>query len=213
MERAVTDDHPLSTQYAIELMDVTVQLNKKVVLKSISLSIEPGGMYDTQKENFSELKLQLLYMNYIFSLSFALLGPSGCGKTTLIRTLTGRLVPIQYQDVCCGKILILGRTPHAFGQLVGFMPQEMALHLTHTIGEELFFYGRLTNMSSQKIHQRISFLSNLLDLPARDKFIERLSGGQQRRVSFAIALLHEPKLLILGKFVQIFSIDYFLFFV
>lgn len=78
------------------------------------------------------------------------------------------------------------------------MPQEMALHSTNTIDEELFFYGRLANMPGQKIQQRCQFLTNLLELSTRRKIISKLSGGQQRRVSFAIALLHEPKLLILG---------------
>jgi ABC-type multidrug transport system ATPase subunit len=78
------------------------------------------------------------------------------------------------------------------------MPQEMALHLTNTIDEELFFYGRLANMPRQKIQQRCQFLTNLLELSNRRKIINKLSGGQQRRVSFAIALLHEPRLLILG---------------
>ena len=78
------------------------------------------------------------------------------------------------------------------------MPQEIALHSTNTIGEELFFYGRIANMSSQKIRQRYKFLTDLLQLPRRREPISKISGGQQRRVSFAIALLHEPRLLILG---------------
>lgn len=140
------------------------------------------------------------------SFSFALLGPSGCGKTSLIRTLIGRLHPVENHDGRRGTILILGHRPHAFGQLVGFMPQEMALHGTNTIDEELYFYGRLANMSNQYIQQRSQFLSTLLELPPRRKFISKLSGGQQRRVSFAIALLHEPRLLILGKFGRISEI-------
>jgi len=115
-----------------------------------------------------------------------------------MRTLVGRLHPIDNHDGTRGTIFILGKHPHAFGQLVGFMPQEMALHSTNTIDEELFFYGRLANMPSQKIQQRCQLLTNLLELTNRQKTINKLSGGQQRRVSFAIALLHEPKLLILG---------------
>lgn len=131
--------------------------------------------------------------------SFALLGPSGCGKTSLIRTIVGRLHPVANHDGKCGNISVLGKHPHAFGRLVGFMPQEIALHSTNTMDEEIFFYGRLANMSSENIEQRCQFLINLLELTNRQKKIHKLSGGQQRRVSFAIALLHQPKLLILGS--------------
>lgn len=106
--------------------------------------------------------------------------------------------PGDNSDGTRGTIFVLGRHPHAFGHLVGFMPQEMALHSMNTIDEELFFYGRLVNMSGSKIRQRCQFLTNLLELTSRQKMISKLSGGQQRRVSFAVALLHEPKLLILG---------------
>ncbi len=145
---------------------------------------------------FSRLLFEIYFSNLY---SFALLGPSGCGKTSLIRTLVGRLHPIDNRDGTHGSIFILGKHPHAYGQMVGFMPQEIALHSENTIDEELFFYGRLANMSSQRITQRCHFLTNLLDLTHRQKTISKLSGGQQRRVSFAIALLHEPKLLILGS--------------
>ncbi|CAF1292196.1 unnamed protein product [Adineta steineri] len=170
----INDHDQLSNPYAIQLTDVTVHLGNKNVLRSVNLSIEQGGI-------------------------FALLGPSGCGKTSLIRTLVGRLHPTINHDKSYGTISILGKHSYAFGQLVGFMPQEMALHPTNTINEELFFYGRLANMSSEKLQQRCEFLINLLELPNREKLIRKLSGGQQRRVSFAIALIHEPKLLILDE--------------
>ncbi|CAF3459725.1 unnamed protein product [Rotaria sp. Silwood1] len=174
MECNNNDHHQLSNPYAIELNNVTIRLSNKDILKSITLAIEQGGI-------------------------FALLGPSGCGKTTLIRTLVGRLHPINNHDGTRGKISILGKDPHAYGQLVGFMPQEMALHFANTIDEELYFYGRLANMHSEKIQQRCQFLMNLLELSHKRKLIFKLSGGQQRRVSFAIALLHEPRLLILDE--------------
>ncbi|CAM4940454.1 unnamed protein product [Rotaria socialis] len=174
MEHAINDLDELANPYAIELIDVTVRLGNRDILKSIHLTIEQGGI-------------------------FALLGPSGCGKTTLIRTLVGRLQPLNNHNGARKQISILGKHTHAFGQMVGFMPQEMALHSTNTIEEELFFYGRLVNMSNKNIKQRCQFLIDFLELPHKQKSISTLSGGQQRRVSFAIALLHEPKLLILDE--------------
>ncbi|CAF1392041.1 unnamed protein product, partial [Didymodactylos carnosus] len=129
---------------------------------------------------------------------FALLGPSGCSKTTLIRVVVGRLHPES------GTVVVLGKSPHCYGhgvpgKLIGYMPQELALYRECTIAEQLFFYGRLTEMDQPKIKQRIKFLTHLLDLPHRDRMITTLSGGQQRRISFAVALIHEPKLLILDE--------------
>ncbi|UJR30301.1 hypothetical protein I4U23_017838 [Adineta vaga] len=167
-------DQLTSNLSAIQLTNVTVHLGDKDVLRSIHLSIQSGGI-------------------------FALLGPSGCGKTSLMRTLVGRLHPTSNHDQTHGTISIFDKYSHAFGQLVGFMPQEMALHTTNTIEEELFFYGRLVDMPGAKIRERCQFLFQLLELPNKNKLIRKLSGGQQRRVSFAIALIHEPRLLILDE--------------
>ncbi|CAF1087228.1 unnamed protein product [Adineta ricciae] len=171
----MVDSEPLSSNSsAIQLTDVTVHLGNKDVLRSINLTIESGGI-------------------------FALLGPSGCGKTTLMRILVGRLHPTSNHDGTVGTISIYDKYSHAFGRLVGYMPQETALHTTNTIEEELFFYGRLANMPTEKLQQRCQFLIHLLELPNKSKLIRKLSGGQQRRVSFALALIHEPNLLILDE--------------
>ncbi|CAF4613281.1 unnamed protein product [Rotaria sp. Silwood2] len=81
MEYTINDHQQLADPYAIELINITIRLGNKDVLKSINLSIEQGGI-------------------------FALLGPSGCGKTTLIRTLVGRLHPMNNYDETRGKISI-----------------------------------------------------------------------------------------------------------
>ncbi|GIY63008.1 ABC transporter G family member 20 [Caerostris darwini] len=129
---------------------------------------------------------------------YGLLGPSGCGKTTLLRCIVGRHKPNS------GTITIFGSVPgqkncSVPGAGVGFMPQELALYPEITTEETLTYFGRLYQMEPRAIKDRISFLTSFLDIPDKKKQIKNLSGGQQRRVSFAAALIHKPPLLILDE--------------
>ncbi|KAL4229119.1 hypothetical protein ACF0H5_012158 [Mactra antiquata] len=129
---------------------------------------------------------------------YGLLGPSGCGKTTLLRCVIGRL------HVDSGHVIVLGDTPgsrdhNVPGSMVGYMPQETALFTDLSISETLKYFGTLHGMTSVQVNARTEFLVDFLTLPEKSRLICQLSGGQMRRVSFAVALLHEPELLILDE--------------
>ena len=79
------------------------------------------------------------------------------------------------------------------------MPQEIAVLQKFTAKEMLNFFGVLNGVDANKIKERTNLLSSLLEFSDDDKLIENCSGGEQRRISFACALMHEPRLLILDE--------------
>ncbi|CAL8068118.1 unnamed protein product [Orchesella dallaii] len=103
-----------------------------------------------------------------------------------------------------GKIAVFGRhrdenEKEVLGRICGYMPQDTSMLSLLTIKETIEFFGKLYNMSEKNVNDQISSLTTLLQLPSKNKLIKNLSGGETRRVSLALALLHSPQLLILDE--------------
>ncbi|XP_045455513.1 ABC transporter G family member 20 [Melitaea cinxia] len=129
---------------------------------------------------------------------YGLLGASGCGKTTLLSCIVGR------RRLNSGEIWVLGGRPGSPGSgvpgpRIGYMPQEVALFGEFSIRETMIYFGWIAGMSTKEVEERIDFLISLLQLPNHTRQVKNLSGGQQRRVSLAAALIHDPELLILDE--------------
>lgn len=123
-----------------------------------------------------------------------MMGASGCGKTTLLSCLVG------INHLNSGDIEMFGEPVTNSNKLrIGYMPQESALINGFTVKEMVWFYGVIFGLTSERINERFRFLSSLLVLPDQDRLIKDCSGGQQRRISFALTLVHEPELLILDE--------------
>ena len=121
-----------------------------------------------------------------------LLGPSGCGKTTLMRTLVG------VQQITGGTVEVFG-APAGSASLrdqIGYVTQQASVYDDLTVAENLRFFGRILDVDDARVAECIEIVS-LGDF--RDRVVARLSGGQRSRVSLAVALLGQPRLLVLDE--------------
>jgi ABC-2 type transport system ATP-binding protein len=122
------------------------------------------------------------------------IGPSGCGKTTTVRLALGLHAPQR------GSLTVLGRTPTHFRardrEQIGYIPQQFVLYPNLTVTENATFVASLYGLSTRQINARLEELLSFVDLSeARHRLGSQLSGGMQRRLMLAGALMHDPALL------------------
>lgn len=157
--------------FCVSIKDVTKHFGKHVVLRNINLDILEGEI-------------------------FGLLGPSGAGKTTLVKELSGLDTPTSGENIVLGqtmpKLEVINR--------IGYMAQSDALYEDLSAKENLQFFSSLYGLKGMKLKERIQEVMKLVDLTEHvNKLVSDYSGGMKRRLSLAIALLHEPELLILDE--------------
>ena len=143
---------------------------KRPVLQDLSLHISPGEIY-------------------------GLLGPNGAGKTTTIN------IVCNLSKADSGEIRINNQpVSEATKRLVGVAPQENLLYKTLSCEENLNFFARIYGLNSEQRRQQVKACLEAVNLASRAKSpVETLSGGMQRRLNIAVALVHQPKLVILDE--------------
>jgi len=126
---------------------------------------------------------------------YGLLGPNGAGKTTTINIICGLL------RADSGRVLIQGQPAGVQTKSwIGVVPQSNLLYGSLTCQQNLRFFGQLYGLSGQYCQQRVAVCLEAVDLlDQRHTPVEQLSGGMQRRLSLAAAMLHRPKLVILDE--------------
>src|SRR5512143_3121488 len=129
---------------------------------------------------------------------FGLLGPNGAGKTTSINMICGLLKPDAGQVTIRGKIITNGDA--SLRARVCVCPQNIVLWGQLTCLEQMQFIGEMYGMRGKTARERSRELLQDLDLGEKeDKLARTLSGGMQRRLNLAMALVHDPEILVLDE--------------
>jgi len=156
----------------LEVRDVRHAFGARQALRGVSLEVRPHEIY-------------------------ALLGPNGAGKTTLARAICGRLRPDG------GTVRIAGRDPFRDGEargMLGLAPQALALYPQLTVAENLQTFAALAGLKGRAIAPAVAHAMDVTRTAERGRSLVRtLSGGFQRRVNIAAAILASPKLLVLDE--------------
>ncbi len=129
---------------------------------------------------------------------FGLVGPNGAGKTTTMTMLAGLLKPDRGSIRFQGQPFDPGQYEHR--AMLGMVPQNLAIYPDLTALENLRFFGGLYGMRGAKLKQRVDAVLDLTGLTERaDSLVKTFSGGMRRRLNFGVALLHQPRLVILDE--------------
>ena len=126
-----------------------------------------------------------------------LLGPNGSGKSTLIKVLMGFIPPDS------GYVSVLGVDPYEHPDIrakIGYVPEEVKLYESLTPKELFDLAARIRRTDTDKYYRMLETLSNALDLRSKlHNLIGSLSKGYRQKVAIALALLHDPEILLLDE--------------
>jgi ABC-2 type transport system ATP-binding protein len=155
----------------IKVEQVSKSFGKKTVLNNVNLTIEKGQL-------------------------FGLIGPSGAGKTTLVKMIVG----MEKADTGSIQVLAKQMPNLSLLQEIGYMAQADALYGELTGEENLKFFASLFGLNKEAQQKRMTYVANLVNLTDDlKKRVAAYSGGMKRRLSLAIALIQDPKILILDE--------------
>lgn len=129
---------------------------------------------------------------------FGLLGPNGAGKSTTIRLILGLLKPTS------GYVKVFGisveKNRKEVLKITGYMPQQFSLYEDLTVEENMRLYASMYGIKSREANERIQQLMDEFNLrEIRNRLAGKLSGGMKQRLALAVALIHNPKLLVVDE--------------
>jgi ABC-2 type transport system ATP-binding protein len=164
---------PEPKRSGISVEGISVAKSNKVIIDDISFKIDRGKI-------------------------LGVLGPSGCGKSTIIKVLTAEYKPER------GRVTFgpydLQYHLNQIRTLIGYVPQEYQLYEDLTMNDNILFFGGQYGLSKEQLVKRAAELSRVFELEEKlHETVKNFSGGQKRRVSIAVALAHNPQIVILDE--------------
>lgn len=158
---------------AVEVTDLVKTFGKHEAVKGVSLTIGTGEI-------------------------FGLLGPNGAGKSTTINMMCGYLAATSGDTLVDG--ISVRKDPRKVKRLLGVVPQEIALYKDLTSLENLEFFGQIYDLSAKERKERAAAVLQFVGLyDRRQELIKTFSGGMQRRINMAVAMLHQPRFLMMDE--------------
>jgi ABC-2 type transport system ATP-binding protein len=129
---------------------------------------------------------------------FSLLGPNGAGKSTTIAMLSTLYAPTSGEAAIGGHSVT--QAPMAVRQLIGVVPQDLALYEDLTARENLNFWGQMYGMGGGALKSRVNEVLEQIGLMDKaNQPVKTFSGGMKRRVNIGVGLLHKPRLLFMDE--------------
>lgn len=164
---------PVADEPVIVAKDLTCRFGEFTAVDRVSFTIERGEI-------------------------FGFLGSNGCGKTTTMKMLTGLLAPTEGQAEVCGSPV--DANDLSVRRRVGFMTQSFSLYGELTVRQNLLLHARLFHLSKATVAKRSEKLIEEIGLADyADVDANSLPLGVRQRLSLAVAIVHEPELLILDE--------------
>ncbi|NXA48622.1 ABCA6 protein, partial [Nothocercus julius] len=152
-----------------------------------------------QKDKKTEA-LRGLFLNIYEGQITALLGHSGAGKTTLLNVLSGLTLPSEGSATIYNANLSEMGDREEIREMVGICPQFNVQFEVLTVKENLQTFAELKGIKSKDVEREVKNILELLDISnIQDTQAEKLSGGQKRKLSIAIAMLGNPQVLLLDE--------------
>ena len=129
---------------------------------------------------------------------FSLLGPNGAGKTTTISVLSCLLKPTSGDAIIGGHSV--ARDSLKVREVIGVVPQDIALYNMLSARENLMFWGRMYGMGGAPLKQRVDEVLEQIGLTDKaNAKVETYSGGMKRRVNIGVGLLHKPRIIYMDE--------------